>query len=64
VTNGGGSRFQSLVGHSRAEAAVGHGGSGTGVEVRVREGGKAEADPCEGGNVTRASVPQNGRFEY
>ena len=51
-------RDQSPVGHSRMEAEVGHGEDGTGVEVRVREGGKAAVDPYK--DFTRASVSRKG----
>ena len=48
MTNGDGRRAQTLVGHSRAGAEVGHDVNETGVEarVRVREVGKAVVDPC------------------
>jgi len=63
ATNGGDSRSQSLVGHSRGEAGVVHGENGTGVVVLARGEEKAAVDPCEA-DLTRASVPQKGRFEY
>ena len=61
--SGGDSRSQSLVGHSKEEVGVVHGGNGTEVVVHARGEEKVAVDPCEA-DFTRASVPQKGRFEY
>ena len=57
MTNGVDYRSQSLVGHSRGEAGVAHGGNEMGVEVHVREGRKAAVDPYET-DGTRVSIPE------
>ena len=46
MTKGDGRRLQTLVGHLRAEAEVAHDVNERVVEARVREVGRAVADPC------------------